>query len=79
MKIFSKKVRLPIADSKKIATFATVLSKNSLGQDSSAVMFNYLFKRKFTWLLQMSKKYIPLQSQKDIYLALASLFIVNRY
>ena len=48
MKIFSKKVRLPIADTKKITTFASVLSKNSLGQDSSAVMFNYLFKRKFT-------------------------------
>ena len=48
MQNFSKKVRLPIADSKKITTFASVLSKNSLGQDNSAVMFSYLFKRKFT-------------------------------
>ena len=77
MQNFSKKVRLPIADSKKITTFASVLSKNSLGQDNSAVMFSYLFKRKFTWLLQMSKK-IHTFARSKRYISCVGKFI-HRY
>ena len=68
MQNFSKKVHLPIADSKKITTFASVLSKNSLGQDNSAVMFSYLFKKKVNLAIANVKKNTYLCKVKKIYI-----------